>query len=64
MKKKTAAKAPASEWNYRAQMKAFKAKWVAKTLKKCQGNKSQTAKLMQVTRPYLYRLMKDAKIKI
>jgi DNA-binding NtrC family response regulator len=53
----------AAEFDYPAQTLNFKKKLVTKALKVCKGNKSKAALLLKITRPYLYRVMHQTKIK-
>ncbi len=53
----------ASKFDYPAQLLLFRRKIVLKALSKCRYNKSKTARLLNVSRPYLYQLMNQAKIK-
>jgi DNA-binding NtrC family response regulator len=53
----------ANEFDYPAQLLNFKKRIVIKTLKFCKGNKSKAALLLKITRPYLYRVMRQTKIK-
>lgn len=53
----------ASKFDYPAQLLLFRRRIVLKALARCRYNKSKTARLLKVSRPYLYQLMNQARIK-
>jgi DNA-binding NtrC family response regulator len=53
---------PQPETGYEAAVRAFKQRLVLHTLQECEGNKTRAAGVLQLTRPYLHRLIAELEL--